>query len=61
MGILRCVKIYPVGTVVRLDCDYSEDDPHKVIGYKCMGGANYLIFEDGGSALAGRVAEILRN
>lgn len=59
MEIMRCIKIYPIGTIVRLDCDDSEDDPHKVIGYKNLSGTNYLIFEDGNTALAGRVAEIL--
>lgn len=61
MGIIRCVRTYPVGTMVRLESDDKWDDPHRVIGYKDLNGAIYLMFEDGVTALSERVAESFKN
>ena len=35
---------YPIGTIVRLRDDDSEDGPHEVAGYKQIHGSDYLIF-----------------
>ena len=53
--MIDSMRKYPIGSKVRLSCDYPDDEPHEVIGYKQIGGANYLIFKDGQTALVGRV------
>ena len=47
---------YPIGTIVRLNDDDSEDGPHEVVGHKQIHGSDYLIFRDGQMAYVGRVA-----
>lgn len=48
---------YPIGIIVRLIDDDSEEGPREVVGYKQIGGSDYLIFKDGSMAYVGRVAE----
>ncbi|MBD5395632.1 MAG: hypothetical protein HDR71_15535 [Lachnospiraceae bacterium] len=49
------IKDYPIGTKVRLDCDYPEDGPREVAGHKRMYEYDYLVFTDGYMAYIGRV------
>lgn len=48
---------YPIGTKVRLDCDYPDEEPREVVGYINLYGFDYLIFKDGHMAYVGRVVQ----
>lgn len=47
------IEDYPIGSKVRLDCDYP-DKKREVAGYKHIAGFDYLIFADGYMAFIGR-------
>lgn len=49
------IKDYPIGTKVRLDCDYPDEELREVIGYTNLYGFDYLIFRGGYMAYIGRV------
>lgn len=49
------IKDYPIGTKVRLDCDYPDEEPREVAGHMSLYGFDYLLFTDGYMAFVGRV------
>lgn len=49
------IENYPIGSKVRLDCDYPDEEPHEVAGYKKICGFDYLVFSDGYMAFIERV------
>lgn len=51
------IKDYPIGTKVRLEDDYPDEEPREVSGYKNIYGYDYLIFTDGYIALVGRIEQ----
>lgn len=46
---------YPICSKVRLDCDYADEEPREVAGYRNIKGFDYLVFTDGYMAFIGRV------
>lgn len=51
------IENFPIGTKVRLDCDYPEEEPREVAGHKHMCGFDYLVFSDGFIAFIDRVID----
>lgn len=50
---------YPIGSKVRLDCDYPDEEPREVAGHRNIRGFDYLVFTDGYMAFIGRVALLI--
>ena len=38
---------YPIGAKVRLDCDYPDEEPREVAGYRKIYGFDYLVVSEG--------------
>ena len=49
------IEDYPIGSKVRLDCDYADEEPREIAGYRNIKGFDYLVFTDGYMAFIGRV------
>ena len=56
-GFMKRMNIddYPIGSKVRLDCDYADEEPREIAGYRNIKGFDYLVFTDGYMAFIGRV------
>ena len=56
MGLMECIRKYPIGTLVKLPEDDNEDyESHRVIGYKVICGINYLILDNDSICCENRV------
>lgn len=49
------IKDYPIGTKVRLEDDYPDEEPREIAGHKQICGFDYLVFTDGYMAFVGRI------